>query len=471
MKKNIKKIIVVAISSLVLITGLISSKIFINKKFIEKYPSTFNQEYRLVLLSLFNFYEPYIVHYNYGNYYYKEGRYNEAIEKYKKALTYNVPKYRICDIELNLSLSIMKMVNSVSDDEAIELLKEAKNHLYTCANMDLEDVIEEEKQRIEKNTQERENEAEKKAEEKSSVDGISEQAGKSNSQTIDEAQENNQGDGDGTDETKATQLTEPGDAKEGVKSSDGKGTESESKNPGSNPKDGNSTGDSDDGTGGKDIGVGSGAGGKDSENEDGINNGEGKSSSGKKATGGGEGEIDGDNKTSGKSNLSSADVNNGGSGTGTGDKANEGSGTGGNGTAGIFGEKTTEEKQKEAKEMGIEISKEINNLLQKLNEQKEIEDTVSKLEIDKKVNALRESNQKAMNLKEISLQEMARSKAQASGKSHSGKSVKGADPGESESGSSSSVNVGEVIDRSAGSYGSDDSASSQPQVGVDPRLR
>ena len=64
--KYIKKTILILIIVCSVILAKVVSKIVINNRFIANYPEA-DQEYRLVLLSIFNLYEPYIVHYNYGN--------------------------------------------------------------------------------------------------------------------------------------------------------------------------------------------------------------------------------------------------------------------------------------------------------------------------------------------------------------------------------------------------------------------
>ena len=88
MKKYINKILLICILLCTVIASLLGIRIAINKNFIKNYPDA-SQEYKLVLLSMFNYYEPYIALYNYGNYYYKQGRYEEAYEKYKEALKYD----------------------------------------------------------------------------------------------------------------------------------------------------------------------------------------------------------------------------------------------------------------------------------------------------------------------------------------------------------------------------------------------
>ena len=85
-------------------------------EFKKDYPDT-KQEYRLMLLSMFNFYEPYIAPYNYGNYYYKQGRYEDAIGKYLEALDHDIPKTRLCDVEINLGLSYMSLANENGNDK------------------------------------------------------------------------------------------------------------------------------------------------------------------------------------------------------------------------------------------------------------------------------------------------------------------------------------------------------------------
>ena len=62
----------------------------------------------IYLLHILNINEPYIVYYNEGNINYNNKEYSKAINNYKKALSKNPPKNKICDIKYNLILSIIK---------------------------------------------------------------------------------------------------------------------------------------------------------------------------------------------------------------------------------------------------------------------------------------------------------------------------------------------------------------------------
>ena len=88
------------------------------------------------LLYLFNFYQKYIVYYNEGNILYKTNNYEDAIKKYEIALNKKPPENKICDIRINLSLSIIKNINGDNKTEILDNLNKAKNNLYenNCAN-------------------------------------------------------------------------------------------------------------------------------------------------------------------------------------------------------------------------------------------------------------------------------------------------------------------------------------------------
>lgn len=87
-------------------------------------------------LYIFNFNQPYIAYYNEGNILYKTEKYEEAIKKYNKSLEKNPPQNKVCDIRINLSLSMIKLVDSSDYNTAFEQLEEAKNNLYNnnCAS-------------------------------------------------------------------------------------------------------------------------------------------------------------------------------------------------------------------------------------------------------------------------------------------------------------------------------------------------
>ena len=129
-KKSIIIFLVIYISIMV----IICLKIIVNKNFIKDYPYK-EQSIRLLFLSTLNFYEPYIAPYNYGNYYYKHGRYEDAYKKYKEALKYKIPKTKQCAVDINISLTIINLAEKKSNDEALELYEEAKGYLNGCSSI------------------------------------------------------------------------------------------------------------------------------------------------------------------------------------------------------------------------------------------------------------------------------------------------------------------------------------------------
>ena len=64
----------------------------------------------LVLLTFWIFQNGYIANYNYGNVLYQNGKYEEAIEQYKKALEQSIPEERECSVRINYALAICKTV-------------------------------------------------------------------------------------------------------------------------------------------------------------------------------------------------------------------------------------------------------------------------------------------------------------------------------------------------------------------------
>ena len=94
-------------------------------------------------LFVFNFFEPYIAHYNAGNIYYKNGEYSNAIKEYQKALEKKSPKFKECRIRINLALSMIGQIGEDYDapeniEATIDQLKEARSVLLNngCATED-----------------------------------------------------------------------------------------------------------------------------------------------------------------------------------------------------------------------------------------------------------------------------------------------------------------------------------------------
>lgn len=111
MKKKIA-ITLIIILSVIIIKFLFN--IAINSIFIFKYNKGIYSELELNILNVINFPQGYVCDYNYGNVLYKEGKYENAIEKYKKALEENILHNEECKIRINYALSIC---NTVSVDE------------------------------------------------------------------------------------------------------------------------------------------------------------------------------------------------------------------------------------------------------------------------------------------------------------------------------------------------------------------
>ncbi len=132
MKKTLK---VVFIICLVVLIKLVLS-FSINEIVIANYNKNVYNSSLIKSLYLFNFNEPYIVYYNEGNILYRTGKYSDAKEKYEKALKKRPSKKNVCDIRINLSLSIIKQIDSTDSKKAYEQLEEAKNNLYkdNCAS-------------------------------------------------------------------------------------------------------------------------------------------------------------------------------------------------------------------------------------------------------------------------------------------------------------------------------------------------
>lgn len=140
MKEKIFKISFIIIIICISIILKVSCKIIINKRFIANYPDS-NQAFRLMLISIFNIYEPYIAPYNYGNYYYQKERYERAYEKYKKALSYNVPKKRLCSIDINIALSLIQLANDEKNEQkSLAYYQEAKDYLRKCLSIQKEEI-------------------------------------------------------------------------------------------------------------------------------------------------------------------------------------------------------------------------------------------------------------------------------------------------------------------------------------------
>ncbi len=116
----------------------------------------------LLLVCNFVISRNYIENYNIGNKLYKEKKYDEAIDKYKKALeSINIPQKKECSIRINYALAICKTVQiDMSDSEsvsnAIRKYESAIDVLTEkgCANKDDDNGHSEKAEQLKKDIQE-----------------------------------------------------------------------------------------------------------------------------------------------------------------------------------------------------------------------------------------------------------------------------------------------------------------------------
>ena len=112
-----KKVLIIIYVILILITLKLFYNILIDNVLISNYNNGKYLENQAKLLTFLNFSQPYIANYNYGNVLYKNGEYEQAIEKYKKALKGIVPKDKECNIRINYALAICKTVSVNEKDQ------------------------------------------------------------------------------------------------------------------------------------------------------------------------------------------------------------------------------------------------------------------------------------------------------------------------------------------------------------------
>ena len=125
-----KKITIIIIIVLSIVLAKLWLKNTLNNRFIKEYKKNSYSSIYLDLNSFINIHEPYIVHYNYGNYYYKTSKYEEAFEKYLETLKHSIPKDRLCKVKINTSLSLVMQVDKKNNrEEQNELLRNARSFL------------------------------------------------------------------------------------------------------------------------------------------------------------------------------------------------------------------------------------------------------------------------------------------------------------------------------------------------------
>lgn len=106
-----KKILILIYIILILIALKFLYSSILNSIIKDQYSKEIYDETKSKKLTYFNVFQPYIANYNYGNILYKNEKYEMAIEQYKKALKFYIPKYKECSIRINYALSICKLIN------------------------------------------------------------------------------------------------------------------------------------------------------------------------------------------------------------------------------------------------------------------------------------------------------------------------------------------------------------------------
>ena len=112
-----KKVLIIIYVILILITLKLFYNILVDNVLISNYNNGKYSESQAKILTFLNFSQPYIANYNYGNVLYKNGEYEQAIEKYKKALKGIVPEDKECNIRINYALAICKTVSVNEKDQ------------------------------------------------------------------------------------------------------------------------------------------------------------------------------------------------------------------------------------------------------------------------------------------------------------------------------------------------------------------
>lgn len=112
-----KKILVIIYIFLIIITIKLFYNFFINSILINQYNNGQYSDTQAKMLTFLNFPQSYVANYNYGNILYQNGKYEEAIEQYQKALSGIVPQKAECSIRINYALAICKTVQVDETDQ------------------------------------------------------------------------------------------------------------------------------------------------------------------------------------------------------------------------------------------------------------------------------------------------------------------------------------------------------------------
>ena len=206
MKKAIRIILVVLAAILLVLTGKICFNYIYNstENFLYHLGSTDLNPKPLLFA---NFHEPYVAWYNDGCIDFKQGRYENAQEEFEKALSFELPEKRECDIRVNLVLSILSQydwsgTHTVDGEKLLADLRKCRDILLEdgCAT-DTNDGHDVEAQRLKNEIDDliemlEEQQQQQSSDGDDSQDNQSQNPNDSNNQNQNEDNENQSGRGD-----------------------------------------------------------------------------------------------------------------------------------------------------------------------------------------------------------------------------------------------------------------------------------
>ena len=135
-----KKIIACICIFMMLVASKLAFNYIYNKYLISQYGKG-NYDISMQPLFSCNWVQPYLPHYNAGNMYYEKGEYEIAIKEYKQALKREPKKNHLCDIRVNIALSMIGTLpeeygSEENIESTIQVLTEARDILIQdgCAS-------------------------------------------------------------------------------------------------------------------------------------------------------------------------------------------------------------------------------------------------------------------------------------------------------------------------------------------------
>lgn len=128
-KQTVKKIIAAAMIVVGFVLLKFGASLALNEALIANINNGNYSDSLVKMLYALNLEEPYIVHYNDGIRYYKLADFKNSQAKFEETLNHNPPEDRICDVRVNLSLSMLKQIKK-DDLNAGSKLQKAKEALY-----------------------------------------------------------------------------------------------------------------------------------------------------------------------------------------------------------------------------------------------------------------------------------------------------------------------------------------------------